>query len=202
MQRVPHNPQGLSNNPSLSLMCPSLEPEGTVAFYCLPFQLPSWSWLPAHLAWEGTSPRPCPACARGLGLHAARMPGGLRAKGNRIVYPTHVLYSLQPTAFRTRCLLTGPLVAALQAHTRPGTLPVTRPGLPTQGLWRAENMGPTQNWLTHSLSQGLECPSWKGPGSLASSALGAQTGNRPTRASISSKPSTTLGRPRPRTQGA
>lgn len=74
------------------------------------------------------------------------MPGGLGAKGNCIVYLTHVLYSLQPTAFRTRCLLTGPLVAVLQAHTRPGTPPVTRPGLPAQGLWRAENMGSTQNW--------------------------------------------------------
>lgn len=89
------------------------------------------------------------------------MPGGLRAKGNRIVFPTHMLFSLQPTAFRTRCLLASPLVAALQAHTRPGTLPVTPAALgpKTQGLWRAEVMGPTQNWPLLILFHGvLECP--------------------------------------------
>lgn len=43
----------------------------------LPFRLPGWSWLPAHLAWEGTSPAPVlhalaawvcmqPACREGL----------------------------------------------------------------------------------------------------------------------------------------
>lgn len=149
-----------ANNPSLSLMCLSLEPEGqwprtssalTAARLELAFCPPPW---------EGTSLRPCPACARGFGLCAARMPGGLGAKGNCIVFPTHMLDSLQPTAFCTRCLLAGPLVAALQPHTRPGTLPVTRPGLPTQGLWRAEIMGPTQNWpLLILFHEVLECPS-------------------------------------------
>lgn len=106
--------------------------------------------------------------------------GGIRAKGNLIVFPTHMFYSLQPTAFRSCCLLAGPLVAVLQAHTRPGTLPVTLPNLPTQGLWRAEIMGPTQNWLLliffHRV---LECPSWKGPGSSASPTRWCRQGTSP-----------------------
>lgn len=154
----------------------------------LPIQLPgwlesgSWSWLPARSAWEGTAPRSV--------LHASVAQvcvqpacwGGLRAKGNLIVFPTHMFYSLQPTAFRSCCLLAGPLVAALQAHTRPGTLPVTLPSLPTQGLWRAEMMGPTQNWpLLIFFRRVLECPHWKGPGSSASPAPWCtQTGDRPT----------------------
>lgn len=145
----------------------------------LPFQLPgwmesgSWNWLPAHSAREGTAPRPCPACARGSACVQPACLGGLRAKGNLIVFPTHMFYSLQPTAFRSCCLLASRRLAVLQDHTRPGTLPVTLFSLPTQGLWRAEMMGPTQNWpLLIFFRRVLECPSWKGPGSSASSAPG------------------------------
>lgn len=107
------------------------------------------------------------------------MPGGLEAKGNCIVFPTHMLYPLQPTAFRTRCLLAGPLVAALQPHTRPGTLPVTRPGLPPR-VSGGRDYGPTQHWpLLILFREVLECPHWKGPGNSASTALGAQTGELP-----------------------
>lgn len=42
---------------------------------------------------------------------------------------------------------------------------------PTQGLWRAEIMGPTQHWpLLILFPEVLECLSWKGPGSSASTA--------------------------------
>lgn len=161
-----------ANNPSLSLMCASLESEGTVAFHRLyPSACQAGAgagFLPAqpgrghHPAWVLHAPAAwvCmqPACR-----------GGLGAKGNLIVFPPHMLYSLQPTAFRTRCLLASPLVAELQPHTRPGTPPVTLLSLPTQGLWRAEIMGSTQNWplliLFHRI---LECPRWRGPGSSAS----------------------------------
>lgn len=131
----------------------------------VPFWLPgwSWSWHPAHPAWEGTSPHPGPACARGLGLRAARMPGtDWSQRESHCVSYSHAW-------FRTRCLLARPLVAGLQAHTRPGTLPVTLPSLPTRGLWRAEIMGSTQNWpLLILFHRVLECSSWKGPGSSAS----------------------------------
>lgn len=52
----------------------------------LPSQLPGrWSlgaggWRPARSAREGTSPHPCPACARGSGQHAARLPGRARSQ--------------------------------------------------------------------------------------------------------------------------
>lgn len=126
--------------------------------------------------------------------------GGLRAKGNLIVFPTDMFYSVQPTAFHSCCLLTGPLVAVLQAHTRPGTLPVTLPSLPTQGLRRAEMMGPTQNWpLLIFFRRALECPPWEfsQPSPLVHTDRGQAH-----RASISSGPSSPFGRPRPRTWAA
>lgn len=53
----------------------------------------SWSWLPARSAWEGTSPHPCPACARGSGRHAARMPGRARSqRESHCVSSPHVLF--------------------------------------------------------------------------------------------------------------
>lgn len=73
---------------------------------------------------------------------------------------------------------------------------------PTQGLWRAEIMGSTQHWpLLTLFHEVLECPSWKALGVQPARPLGAQTGDKPTRASISSRPSSTLGRHRPATRG-
>lgn len=123
----------------------------------------SWSWPPARLAREGT-------CARGAGLRAARMPRRRTAKASLIVFPAHTL--LPPaTAFPplpARC----PLGAALQVHTRPGTLPVTPAQPPHPGSLEGRGVtGPAQNWLLLSPSHRvLECPSWKGPGSSASPA--------------------------------
>lgn len=134
----------------------------------LPFQCQaeSWSWLPAHPAGMGPPPHPHPTCACGWAP----------SQGDLIVFPTHALSSLQPTA----CPSPAPLVAMLQAHTRPGTLPVTPAGLPTQSLRRAEIRGPTQAWLLLILFRRvLECPSWLSLGFQPAQAPASQTGARP-----------------------
>lgn len=128
--------------------------------------------------------------------------GRAGSQGNCIVFPTHMLYPLQPTAFRTRCLLAGPLVAALQPHTRPGTLPVTRPGLPPrvsggQRLWAP----PSTGRYSFSFPRFWNVRAGRALGVQPAQPLGAQTGDGPTRASISSRPSSTLGRHRPGTRG-
>lgn len=130
-------------------------------------------FLPLSLGGDGSPPLPC--MRPWLGLRAARMPG--RAQSQReshcVSYP-HVLFPpAHSLPFAVRRL------AVLQDHTRPGTLPVTLLSLPAQGLWRAEMMGPTQNWpLLIFFRRVLECPSWKGPGSSASSSPGYTDGGQ------------------------
>lgn len=110
-----------------------------------------------------------PACRAGLG-----------AKGSRIVFPAHAL--IPPAASGLLSLLPAhyPLVAALQAHTRPGALPVTPfwPPYP-KSLEGRGIMGPTQNWpLLMLFHWVLECPSWKGLGRAASPSPSCTNGSQ------------------------
>ena len=149
----------------------SLEPEGAVASYRLcPFSYQAGAgagFMPTHLG-RGRLPAPVlhalvawvcvqPTCQEAWSqseLHCVSDPHALFPPAHSLLYP---LPARRPVA------------AGLQPHTRPGTLPVTHPGLPTPGLQRAEMMGPTQNWPLLILLHGvLKCPSWKGPGSSAS----------------------------------
>lgn len=89
-----------------------------------------------------------------------------------------------------------PLVAAVQAHTRPGALPVTPfwPPYP-KSLEGRGIMGPTQNWpLLMLFHRVLECPNWKGLGRAASPAPHAD-GSQVHKSELSFRLSDTLGSP-------
>lgn len=145
----------------------------------------SGSWLPARQAWEGTSPRPCPACAR-HSLAGEALGQGLEPKGLSLCFlPTRFILPCCPLA-----IATSPAhgcAPGLHEAWRPASDP---PQPPTpQGLWRAEITGPTQRWLLliifHSV---LECPCWRGPGSPASPAPRWVDRRRAHRASASPGP--------------
>lgn len=129
------------------------------------------SWLPAYSACM------CLWLRSACGPHAGQ---GSEPRGIALCF--------LPTRFIPRSLLSllpaqRPLVTALQAHTRPGTLPVTPSWPPYPRSLEGRGIkGPTQNWLLLMLFHRiLECPNWKGFGSVASLAPCAQMGIRPTR---------------------
>lgn len=90
-----------------------------------------------------------------------------------------------------------PLVAALQAHTSPGTLPVTPSWPPYPRSLEGRGIkGPTQNWLLLTLVHRiLECPNWKGFGSVASPAPLCTDGNQAPKSETSFGQSDVLGSP-------
>ena len=137
----------------------------------------------------------CPWLGSASDLHAVRMLGRAQSQGE-----SHCVSC--PRALIPRSLLSPlpachPLVAAGQAHTRPGALPVTPFWPPYPKYLEGRGiMGTTQNWpLLMLFHWVLECPNWKGLGRAASPSPSCTDGSRSHKSELSSRLSDTLGSP-------
>lgn len=89
---------------------------------------------------------------------------GLRARGDFIVFPAHMFYSLQPTAFPTRCLPAVPGGCSLGSHKarHPASDPFLASPPRVPGGQRDYRPHP-ELAITHPLSQGSGMSELEGP---------------------------------------
>lgn len=167
-----------ANNTALSLMCPSLGPEGTVAFHCLcPFSCQAGAgFLPTPLG-RGRLPAPV--------LHAPAAWSACRPHAGEGSEPKGISLCFLPTCFiPSSPRLSIPKPARLSSGgCAPGSHkawhPASDPPLPCrvsegQRLWAPPRTG------RYSFSyRVLECRSWKGSGSSASPAPVHRQGTGP-----------------------